>query len=130
MILLQLSYPGYEDINLLFTGDYNNKNMFFDIEELPMEVRKLPLTIIQEATYGYVNSTEMKAVFEENVAKAISEKKIVIAPVFSLGRAQEILYVLKRMQQDGRLSTSIPIYFDGKLAFKYTGFYLSYAAEL
>lgn len=130
MILLQLSYPGYEDINLLFTGDYNNKNMFFNVEELPLEVRKLPLTIIQEATYGYVNSTEMKAVFEENVAKAIAEKKTVIAPVFSLGRAQEILYVLKKMQQDGRLSTSIPIYFDGKLAFKYTGFYLSYAAEL
>lgn len=130
LILLQLSYPGYEDINLLFTGDYNNKNMFFDIEELPLEVRKLPLTIIQESTYGSVDSTEMKAVFEENVAKAITEKKTVIAPVFSLGRAQEILYVLKRMQQDGRLSTSVPIYFDGKLAFKYTSFYLSYATEL
>ena len=130
LILLQLSYPGYEDINLLFTGDYNNKNMFFDIEELPLEVWKLPLTIIQESTYGSVDSTEMKAVFEENVAKAITEKKTVIAPVFSLGRAQEILYVLKRMQQDGRLSTSVPIYFDGKLAFKYTSFYLSYATEL
>lgn len=130
LILLQLSYPGYEDINLLFTGDYNNKNMFFDIEELPLEVRKLPLTIIQESTYGSVDSTEMKVVFEENVAKAIIEKKTVIAPVFSLGRAQEILYVLKRMQQDGRLSTSVPIYFDGKLAFKYTSFYFSYAAEL
>lgn len=130
MILLQLSYPGYEDINLLFTGDYNNKNMFFEIEELPLEVRKLPLTIIQESTYGSVDSTEMKVVFEENVAKAIIEKKTVIAPVFSLGRAQEILYVLKRMQQDGRLSTSVPIYFDGKLAFKYTSFYFSYAAEL
>ena len=130
LILLQLSYPGYEDINLLFTGDYNNKNMFFEIEELPLEVRKLPLTIIQESTYGSVDSTEMKVVFEENVAKAIIEKKTVIAPVFSLGRAQEILYVLKRMQQDGRLSTSVPIYFDGKLAFKYTSFYFSYAAEL
>ena len=130
LILLQLSYPGYEDINLLFTGDYNNKNMFFEIEELPLEVRKLPLTIIQESTYGSVDSTEKKVVFEENVAKAIIEKKTVIAPVFSLGRAQEILYVLKRMQQDGRLSTSVPIYFDGKLAFKYTSFYFSYAAEL
>ena len=125
MILLQLSYPGYEDINLLFTEDYNNKNMFFDIDEVPSEVRKLPLTIIQESTYGYVDSTEMKPVFEENVANAIHEGKTVITPVFSLGRAQEILYVLKKMQNDGRLSTSVPIYFDGKLALKYTGFYFS-----
>ena len=29
----------------------------------------------------------MKAVFEENVAKAIAEKKTVIAPVFSLGKS-------------------------------------------
>ena len=130
LILLQLSYPGYEDINLLFTGDYNNKNMFFEIEELPLEVRKLPLTIIQEATYGYVDSSAMKPVFEENIAKAISDDKTVITPVFSLGRAQEILYILKKMQRDGRISTSVPIYFDGKLAFKYTSFYLSYAAEL
>ena len=55
LILLQLSYPGYEDINLLFTGDYNNKNMFFEIEELPLEVRKLPLTIIQESCRFYRN---------------------------------------------------------------------------
>ncbi len=130
MILLQISYPGYEDINLLFTGDYNNKNMFFNIEELPLEVRKLPLTIIQEATYGYVDSTEIKPVFKENVAKAISNGKTVIAPVFSLGRAQEILYILKKMQEDGQISTSIPIYFDGKLAFEYTNFYLAKAFDL
>lgn len=130
MILLQLSYPGYDDINLLFTGDYNNKNMFFNIEELPLEVRKLPLTIIQEATYGYVDSSAMKPVFEENIAKAISDGKTVITPVFSLGRAQEILYILKKMQRDGRISTSVPIYFDGKLAFKYTDFYLAKVFDL
>lgn len=35
LILVQISYPEYEDINLLFTGDYNNKNMFFDVNPIP-----------------------------------------------------------------------------------------------
>ncbi len=124
IILVKISYPGYEDINLLFTGDYNNKNLFFDVEPLPLDVRKLPLTVIQESTYGYVDSNKTEVVYEKNVLKAINEGKTVISPVFSLGRAQEILYVLKQMQKQGKLSTSIPIYFDGKLAIQYTEIFL------
>ena len=30
MILVKISYPGERDINILFTGDYNNKNTFID----------------------------------------------------------------------------------------------------
>lgn len=125
LILVQLSYPGEEDINLLFTGDYNNKNMFFDVPKLPEWVTKLPLTIIQESTYGDMNSNEITRVFEENVLGKIADDGSVLCMVFSLGRAQEILYVLKRMQDDGRLSKEIPIYFDGKLAHQYTNLYLN-----
>ena len=124
LILVQISYPGYEDINILFTGDYNNKNMFFDVPQIPEWVRKLPITIVQESTYGDKKTIDLPPeCFETNVMKAISKGKTVIALVFSLGRAQEILYVLKTMQQTDKLSKSIPIYFDGKLAFKYTSMY-------
>ena len=51
-ILVQIASDGYENINLFFTGDYNNKNMFFDVPELPKWVVELPLTVIQESTYG------------------------------------------------------------------------------
>lgn len=125
IILVQISFPEYEDINILFTGDYNNKNMFFDVEPIPDWVTELPLTIVQEATYGYVNSTEMQnKCYEDNIENALKDGKTVITPVFSLGRAQEILYVLKKMQENGRISSDIPIYFDGKLAFQYTNIYL------
>ncbi len=125
-ILVQISYPEYEDINLLFTGDYNNKNMFFDVPEIPEWIRKLPITVIQEATYGDKRTVDLPAkCFEENVVKAIANEKSVIVPVFSLGRAQEILYVLKTMQESGRMAKNVPIYFDGKLAFKYTNIYQS-----
>jgi len=125
MILVQISYPEYENINLLFTGDYNNKNIFFDVEDVPEWILDLPLTVIQESTYGRINSIEITHVFRKNVMRAINNGSTVITPVFSLGRSQEILYELKCMQKEGLLNPSIPIYFDGKLAIKYTNLYLT-----
>lgn len=125
MILVKISYPGCEDINLLFTGDYNNKNMFFDVEDIPDNIKDLPLTIIQEATYGDMDSTDITYCYEDNIVKAINDKKTVVTPVFSLGRAQEMLYVIKKLQDSEKLSKSIPIYLDGKLAIQYTNIYTS-----
>lgn len=124
-ILVQISYPGQNDINLLFTGDYNNKNTFFDVPTLPEWVLALPLTVIQESTYGDMDSNQVQECFENNILDRLSKGGTVVAPVFSLGRSQEILYKLKLMQNSGILDTSIPIYLDGKLAIQYTSLYLS-----
>lgn len=124
IILVQISYPGSEDINLLFTGDYNNKNMFFDVVKLPQWVLELPIIIIQESTYGTTDSTSKIECFEENVARCISNRGTVVSPVFSLGRFQEVLYTLKKMQHKGVISTQTPIYADGKLGIQYTNLYM------
>lgn len=123
-ILVQISYPEYEDINLLFTGDYNNRNMFFDVDSIPDWILDLPLTVIQESTYGNMDSTDIKKCFKDNVLKRISNGGTVVVPVFSLGRSQEILYEIRCMQKSGELSCDVPIFFDGKLAIKYTALYL------
>lgn len=126
LILVQIKYPGCRDINILFTGDWNNKNMFFTVPKIPEWIRKLPLTIVQESTYGTTNSSETEAMsgtFERNLIDCISSNGTFISMVFSLGRAQEILYILKCMQKNGKLSKEIPIYFDGKLAQQYTRLY-------
>lgn len=124
MILLQIQYENEEAINLLFTGDYNNKNMFFDVPGLPDWVKKLPLTIVQESTYGDMDSDAIVSCFKNNVIEKMANGGTIIIPVFSLGRSQEILKILRDMQDSGELDTSIPVYFDGKLAIKYTHIYL------
>lgn len=128
-ILLQIKYKEhfgkhYEDINILFTGDYNNKNIFFDPNPIPKWVHQLPITIIQEATYGDMDSSEIEYVFEDNILNALAQNKEIVIPVFSLGRSQEIIYLLKKLQDAGKLSKSIPIYYDGKLGIRYTALYL------
>lgn len=124
LILVQISYPECEDINLLFTGDYNNKNMFFDVNPIPEWILDLPLTIIQESTYGDMDSSEIHECFKSNIHECLDSGGTVVTLVFSLGRAQEILYTLKNMQDLKELSTQIPIYFDGKLGIKYTNLYI------
>lgn len=124
LILMQIVREGYNDINILFTGDYNGKNMFFNVDPIPENIKSLPLTIVQESTYGNMDSTDIAECFSDNIIKAIKNKKTVIVPVFSLGRAQEILYILKVLQKQKKLSTGIPIYLDGNLAIKYTDLFL------
>ena len=124
MILVQISYEGYEDINLFFTGDYNDNNMFFDVDPLPEWVTRLPVTIVIESTYGNMQSSDVKKVFKENSLRALKQGKIEVAPVFSLGRAQEGLSETKKWQDSGELSTEIPIYLAGKLSWGYTNILL------
>ncbi len=120
LILVQISYPGYNDINLLFTGDYKNENVFFDVDSIPKWIRNLPLTIVSEATYGKVEEGEVKKVFEDNIVSYTKKGASIIIPTFSLERAQKILYKLKLMQEMSKIKTEIPIYLDGKLSIHYT----------
>lgn len=135
MPLLQAKYHvrgdrHYEDINMLFTGDYASSNMFFDVSPLPKWVRQLPISIIQEATYGYMDSSEINYVFENNILEAVKLGKEILAPVLSLGRSQEILMLLKKLQNEGKLDKNVPIYYDGKLGMNYNKLYSSGALRL
>ena len=86
--------------------------------ELPVNM------IIQESTYWKYGSSEITKCFAENVLKSINKGGTVVAPVFSLGRAQEILYEIKCMQENCQLSVKVPIFLDGKLTIRYTNMYI------
>lgn len=122
--LVQIKYTGFEDINILFTGDLKEQNMFLEDTSIPKWIRDLPLTIVTESTYGNERATG-KPVFRHNIIKALRRGGTVVVPVFSLGRTQEVLYVLKALQDEGKINTNIPIYLDGKLAIDYTKMYSS-----
>lgn len=136
MILVQISYNSqveymeYEDINLLFTGDYKKNNVFFEVKEIPKWVKNLPLTIIQEATYGDILTKDIEECFAKNIRSATCMGKEILIPAFSQGRFQEIMLMLKRMQENGTISKEIPIYLDGNLAQKYTWIFLKADVDL
>ena len=126
IVLVQISYYGYEDINYLFTGDYNEKNTFFIPKPLPEWVFNLPLTVITEATYGTTDTTDIEKCFEKNIIEhVVKGGQTGVFPVLGQCRAQEILYYFKTLQDKGVLDLSIPIIAAGKTMHSYNYMYSS-----
>lgn len=121
--LIVISYPGEEDITLIYTGDYKDQNAFFNVEIPPEKTRNLNISaIFIESTYGNVDSTDsgFKKCVEKNLAQALKDGKTVIAPAFALGRTQEVLYDIKRWKNKGSIPENTKIYLDGRTAQEYT----------
>ena len=115
-ILVQIFFESFQPINIIFGGDYNDTNMFFDVPELPEWIRKLPVTIITESTYGYMNSNQIVYNFEDNIVQFFKKypSGIVVIPTFSL-RTHEIVGKVNMMQRCG-LIDPIPVYVDGQMS--------------
>lgn len=129
-IYLKLSYPGEKDINVLFTGDYSSKNRFFNVIEIPDEILEEPVTVIQEATYGYMKSSEIEYILEENVKRAVKQNKTIVFPAFAIGRYQEIVYLVNTWKKRGVVPKRYKIYLDGVMPFEYNEKYLKFASFL
>jgi putative mRNA 3-end processing factor len=97
---------------LLYTGDFNNRDTaLMEHEVINKVLREKPLDVlITESTYGHrdlPNNEELEKKLIESIKKTLAKGGSVIAPVFSVGRAQQILIMLAK----ANLNTKI--YYDG-----------------
>ena len=119
-ILVQIFFEDLQPINIIFGGDYNSYNKFFDVPRLPKEIRNLPVTIITESTYGYMNSDEIVYCFEDNIVQFFNKypNGSVVIPTFAL-RTHEIVSRISLMQQFGLICTC-SVYVDGKMSIDFS----------
>ena len=89
--------------------------------------------LICESTYGdrlhedsLVSEEELLGVVEST---CVYKKGKLIIPSFSVGRTQEIVYVLNQLYNDGRLP-KIPVYVDSPLSVNATHIFRMYLSEL
>lgn len=120
MILLQISYPGMQDINYFFTGDYRLKNPLYPVPALPKWVRNLPIILINESTYGATDSADVKKCFKSNVLLSFSKREDIFCGTFAQGRLQEILYEFKCLDDKGLIPSEYVLYVVGPLGIKTT----------
>lgn len=85
--------------------------------EPPKDPEKID-TLIVESTYGatpeaddYVYTDEIKR-FAEGIREVIAREGTVLVPAFALGRTQEILNIITRLQSEGRVPV-VPVYASG-----------------
>jgi KH/beta-lactamase-domain protein len=117
--------------NILYSGDYK----YAKTQLLDSAVSMYPRveTLITESTYG--NTTDVMPdqhvvyrTFSESINKTLTEGGKVLIPVPAVGRAQEIMLVMAKEMNEGRLVES-PIYIEGMIS-EASAIHMSYAHYL
>jgi len=108
--MVHLATPGG---NVLFTGDYCVTAQ----RTVPALTRpSLPVDIlVSESTYGdrlHADRKVAEARLVRTLAEALAEGGRVLIPAFAIGRAQEVILVVKEALRDGRLP-DVPVFVDG-----------------
>ena len=116
---------GPEEKKIVFSGDIGRKGnpIVRDPEKIDMADY-----LVVESTYGNRQHKELKETIDEFVeAIKITFKRggNVLIPAFSIGRTQDILYLLNSLVREGRLY-NINVYVDSPLAEEATKAYLAH----
>jgi len=110
---------------IVFTGDLGNSPSPL----LPdTEVINDADYLIMESVYGdrnHEDRNERKDMLQHVINSNYKRKGALIIPVFSLERAQEMLYEIDELEQGNHIP-SMPIFLDSPLAIKLTAVYMKY----
>lgn len=100
---------------LAFTGDLGRQSA--PILKSPEAIKEKTDWLISECTYGnrvHQSMHEVGNKLASIIYNAIAKGGKIVIPAFSLGRTQEIVYILHKLAKQGKIPT-IPIYIDSPL---------------
>lgn len=126
--LLEIT-EGAETKNLVFTGDLGRH--FLPILRDPEFIKEEAEILITEATYGdriHRPVTDLEGDLKHIISEAVKNKSKIIVPSFSLGRTQELLYMLHKLV-DQKDIPDLPIYIDSPLSQKITRVFNTYTLD-
>jgi len=113
---------------VLFSGDVGRP-----AGDLHLPPEPLPAVdyLVLESTYGDRDHVDidLKAALEDIVHRAVARGGALLVPAFSAGRTQEVLWLLKQLELEGRVPL-LPVFVDSPLGLECTSTYLRFAREL
>lgn len=115
--------------NLIFTGDLGRD--FLPILRDPEFAEENAQTLVMECTYGdrlHKPVADLEVDLKNIINTAVQHKSKIIVPAFSLGRTQELLYILHKMI-DRKEIPPLPIFADSPLAQKITRVFGTYTND-
>ncbi len=118
-ILLEIKDDGKVK-NLVFSGDLGRDEL--PILRAPENIQENAQTLIMECTYGNRKHRPMPQIsgkVKDIVKTAARKKSKIIVPAFSLGRTQELIYILHLLIKQNAIP-KLPIYIDTPLGDKIT----------
>ena len=113
--------------HLVFSGDLGRYGVPIMVDPDPVPEADV---LLVESTYGNRdhavddNAEKLAAA----VARAVQQKGWLLIPAFAVGRSQEILYDLRRLEAAGRIP-SLPVYLDSPMGIQATAIYATHTDE-
>jgi metallo-beta-lactamase family protein len=113
---------------LLFGGDLGRYGRPVLPDPLPVDHADV---LLLESTYGdrLHEPDDQGQRLEEIITQAIARGGKLIIPAFAIGRVEELLYWLKRLEDEKRIPV-LPVFVDSPMAAKALQFYTDHADEL
>ncbi len=126
-VSLRIGGRGTEEIRVGFTGDVGRPER--PILRDPQQMKEQDF-LLTESTYGDRNHEDLPAeknkFFKIIHDTCINRKGKLLIPAFSVGRTQEIVYLLDQLENEGKLPSRIPVFVDSPLAINATTIYGSH----
>jgi metallo-beta-lactamase family protein len=104
-----------QTVRFAFTGDLGRRNL--PILKDPVQIENVDM-LMTESTYGgrmHDEISEVEDKFATKLIEAYERGGKIIIPSFAVGRTQEILYVIRELEYEGKIP-KIPIFVDSPLA--------------
>jgi metallo-beta-lactamase family protein len=118
---------GAKRVRILFSGDVGR----YDAPLVPDPAVPDPCDVlVVESTYGdrRHSAEPIEQQLRQILQKAISSRGTVLIPAFAVGRAQQLLYLLRQVIERER-SLAVPIHLDSPMAFNVVRIYRRYPEE-
>jgi metallo-beta-lactamase family protein len=117
---VQLDVDQPHPVRLVFSGDLGRWGR--PILRDPELVSGADVLMI-ESTYGdRMHPTDAEDVLVRIISEAIQRGGAVIVPAFAIGRTQELLWIIRKLEDSGRLP-QLPVYVDSPMASAVTDIY-------
>jgi metallo-beta-lactamase family protein len=117
----------HHSFNIMFAGDIGGYDALIAVD--PGAVKSVNYLVL-ESTYGdrLHPPEDVLDRFEKIVKTTVGRGGKVVIPAFAVGRTQEVLYILKKLEEEGRLPP-VPIYLNSPLAIDATEIYVHFSSE-
>lgn len=127
--ITQISFQSHEKSKILtLSGDLGNgRSMIIEDPEKILETDYLLL----ESTYGDRRQSreDVSKAVGDIINRVIKRGGTLIIPAFSVGRTQELLYLINKLESDEKIG-KVPVYLDSPMANAATDIYIKYPQEL
>ena len=126
---VQLSYTtGNGQKIITFSGDIGHDRQ--NVIKGPVIIKESDVLIL-EGTYGDRVQSKVDAAdeLEPIIKSTLNRGGVVVIPAFAVGRAQEILFLISKLEREKRIP-SVPVYLDSPMSINATDIYMKYRDEL